>query len=366
MKKHEALEHFYEHHFKPVLLKNMDLLEVEFFRNQVNLITAFENSFRDLCLLILDMQKKQEKDPIGYIHYSLMRTSILKRTYQYRVEAYSNKWYLDDVECMIPYDVSWAYGLVTSMIESLEEKQKQYMGLLNSSDVEYMVLGAVEFFHQFVVSLIRSAVHRVVQSPEYQAIYKADRLAIRIGEYKDSSEAIFIDDQIPRDESCLNTALTEDKEGACIYENFRNVTSSGLEIVGRDLRYNDFSNSILSGNKFIDCILVGTQWRRADLKGIKFNGSLLSDADFSESDLRYAQFDGVSGKALQEGANRVPGLLGIHFNSANLDGANFANVLSFDHVYFEGASMQGTVLSAKYKDKFVLSESQIHSIHWID
>ncbi|MNF15849.1 hypothetical protein D3C80_2186280 [compost metagenome] len=73
----------------------------------------------------------------------------------------------------------------------------------------------------------------------------------------------------------------------------------------------------------------------------------------------------MSGQALREEANRVPGLLGIRFNFANLDGANFANVL-FDNAYFEGASMQGTILSVQHKDKFDLSESQIHSIHWID
>ncbi|MGG4552150.1 pentapeptide repeat-containing protein [Paenibacillus humicus] len=366
MDKQEALSHFYKEYFIPALAESIEDVETKFNQYRTELALHVENSFWEICLLVNTMQSKQEKDPIAYIHYSLMRTSILEENYLYRVEAYSNKWYLDEQACMSVYDASWAYQSISMMKEQLVAEQRKYMGLLNPADVENMIQSALKYFHQFVVSLIKSVVSQLVQLQEYQSIQKADRLYIRSGEYKDISETLYIDDVGTQDESKFKLALIEEQEDILIYENFRENKLLSMDVIAKDLRYSDFSYSDFKQCKFVDCVLIGTCWRDSDLRDANFDGSWLIDADFSGSDLRGAYFGTASGQANREGAARSPGLLGINFSYANLNDANLANVRFFENVQFKGASMQGTVISLQHKGKMSLTDSQINSIHWME
>ncbi|MBO3286093.1 pentapeptide repeat-containing protein [Paenibacillus sp. FSL M8-0228] len=367
MDKQAALHHFKEHHFTPLLDIQLDMLEAKFQRCQAQLIFDFKESFRDLCIHILSMQQQDQKQPIGYIHYSFLRTQMLEQSYLYMVEAYSAEWYEDDSDCKLTYDASWAYAAMNTMLETLEQERKIYMGTITSVDVERLMLESAPFFHQFVNSLLRLGMAEVVQMPEYLAIYKADRLAIRTGEYKDISENLYAEDQ----EALLADHAKEQlihssEEEPYVYENLKRLSLPHLHLMQKDLRYNDFSHSDLRGSQFHSCILIGSIWQRANLEGASFGGCLLTDTDFRYSDLRGANFNSASGQPYREHGVRVPGLCGLHFEHANLDGADFTDVHSFEHAYFEGASMQGTLVPRKYQQYWKLSEAQRQSIVWTE
>ncbi|WP_431087545.1 pentapeptide repeat-containing protein [Paenibacillus sp. 8b26] len=367
MDKHAALHHFKEHHFTPLLELQLDTLENKFQRCQDQLISDFNNSFRDLCIHILGMQQQGQKEPIGYIHYSFLRTQMLEQSYLYMIEAYSAEWYEDDSDCKLTYDASWAYAPMSAMLETLEQERKIYMGMITSADVERLMLESAPFFHQFVSSLLRLGMAEVVQMPEYLAIHKANRLAIRTGEYKDISENLYVEDQ----EALLADHVREqlmhsNEEEPYVYENLKRLSLPHLHLMQKDLRYNDFSHSDLRESQFHTCILIGSMWQRANLAGGSFQGCLLTDTDFRYSDLRGANFSSASGQPYRENGVRVPGLCGLRFEHANLDGADFTDVHSFEHAYFEGASMQGTLVPRKYQQHWKLNEAQHQSIVWTE
>ncbi|KJD42939.1 pentapeptide repeat-containing protein [Paenibacillus terrae] len=367
MDKQAALHHFKEHHFTPLLDIQLDTLENKFHRCQDQLISDFQKSFRDLCIHILGMQQQGQKEAIGYIHYSFLRTQILEQSYLYMVEAYSAEWYEDDSDCKLTYDASWAYAPMNTILETLEQERKIYMGAITSVDVERLMLESAPFFHQFVNSLLRLGLAEAVQMPEYLAIHKADRLAIRTGEYKDISENLYVEDQealVPDDVS--EQLMQSSEEEPYVYENLKRLSLPHLHLIQKDLRYNDFSYSDLRESQFHTCILIGSIWQRANLEGSRFQGCLLTDTDFRYSDLRGANFSSASGQPHREHGVRVPGLCGLRFEHANLDGADFTDVHSFEHAYFEGASMQGTLVPRKYQQHWKLNEAQRQSIVWTE
>ncbi|MEE4568452.1 pentapeptide repeat-containing protein [Paenibacillus polymyxa] len=367
MDKQAALYHFKEHHFTPLLDIQLDRLEAMFDRYQAQLISDFKESFRDLCIHILSMQQQGQKEPVGYIHYSFLRTQMLEQSYLYMVEAYSAEWYEDDSDCKLTYDASWAYAPMSIMLEALEKERKIYMGTITSVDVERLMLESAPLFHQFVSSLMRLGMTEVVQMPEYLAIHKADRVAIRTGEYKDISENLYVEDQ----EALLADHVREQlihssEEEPYVYENLKRLSLPHLHLMQKDLRYNDFSHSDLRESQFHTCILIGSMWQRSNLAGGSFQGCLLTDADFRYSNLRDANFSNASGQPYREHGVRVPGLCGLHFEHAILDGADFTDVHSFEHAYFDGASMQGTLVPQKYYQHWKLSEAQLQSIVWTE
>ncbi|BFH60412.1 pentapeptide repeat-containing protein [Paenibacillus azoreducens] len=367
MDKQAALHHFKEHHFTPLLESELDKLEAKFHRCQAGLISDFKQSFRDLCAYILSMQQQGLKEPIGYIHYSFLRTQMLEQSYLYMVEAYSAEWYEDDSDCKLTYDASWAYAPMSAMLENLEQQRKIYMGAINSADVERLILESAPFFHSFVDSLVRLAIAESVQSPEYQAIHKAERLLIRTGEYRDISENLYVWDQEPlRADEVFEQLMQSSEEEPYVYENLKSLSLPHLHQFQKDLRYNDFSYSDLRGSQFHTCILLGTRWQQANVEGGSFQGCLLSDTDFRYCHLKGVNFSEASGRVDRENGLRTPGLCGIRFEHANLDEADFTNVHSFEHAYFEGASMQGTRVPRIYQQHWKLSDSQRESIVWTE
>ena len=150
------------------------------------------------------------------------------------------------------------------------------------------------------------------------------------------------------------------------YENLRQFIQPNFEIEKRDLRYNDFSYSELRNSRFDECILIGCRWQHALLEESSFEGCLLTDADFRYSQLANVSFRGASGQAKRKGEERSPGLCGLHFEHACLDGADFTDVQDFEHAYFEGASLEGARVPQKYSLSWKLSKLQIDSIIWTE
>ncbi|AIQ11346.1 pentapeptide repeat-containing protein [Paenibacillus durus] len=367
MDRQAALNHFKDQHFIPLLDIQLDTLEAKFHRCQQQFISSFKDSFRDLCLHILSMQQQGQIEPIGYIHYSFLRTQILDQSYLYMVEAYSAQWYEDDSECRLTYDASWAYTSMSTMLEALEQERKKYMGALNPADIERLMLESTPLFHQFVSSIMRLAITEAVQTPEYQAIHKAGRLLIRTGEFRDISENLYVEDQKNANTDAVREQLTQaGEEESYIYENIKNLSLPHLHLIEKDLRYNDFSYSDLRGSQFHACVLIGSRWQQTNVEGGSFQGCLLSDADFRYSDLKGANFRGASGQAYRDHGLRVPGLCGLRFEHANLDEADFTDIHSFEHAYFEGASMHGAKIPLKYQQQWKLSDTQRQSIVWTE
>jgi hypothetical protein len=253
------------------------------------------------------------------------------------------------------------------MLPRLDQERKRYMGVLGPSDIERLLLEALPLFHQFVGSIFRLAIEEAVQMPEYQAIHKSGRLLIRTGEYMDISENIYVEDQITPSAEEVGERLWEASEDEpFIYENLKQLVMPNLELMNKDLRYNDFSHSELQESRFQSCILTGSRWQHAKLEGSRFYNCLLTDADFRQASLMAADFSQSSGSVYRKNGQRLPGLTGIHFEHSALDGADFTGVTSFEHAYFEGATMQGTKVPRIYEQHWKLSDLQRQSIVWMD
>lgn len=367
MDRSTALQHFREQEVIPLLNHQLDLLEASFYHEQTELIEGVLASFRQLCSRIRHLQDRNEQRAIGYIHYSLLRTQMLERSYLYMIEAYSAEWYTDDSEVRCTYDASWAYAPLGGMMTLLEQKRKRYIDSIHSADVERMVLELVPFFHQYVKALLRLALPEATQMSEYQGILKNSRLFIRTGEYKDFSESLYIEDQEARkDEELVEQLLQADENSPYVYENLRQFIQPHFEVEKRDLRYNDFSYSELRNSRFYECILIGCRWQHAILNESSFEDCLLTDADFRYSQLADASFRGASGHAKRKGEERSPGLCGLHFEHACLNGADFTDTQDFEHAYFEGASLEGARVPQKYSQSWKLSQAQFDSIVWTE
>ncbi|MOA11524.1 Pentapeptide repeats (8 copies) [compost metagenome] len=110
--------------------------------------------------------------------------------------------------------------------------------------------------------------------------------------------------------------------------------------------------------------MIGTRWNACAAEGANFRYSLLTDADFRHADLRGAVFDYCSGQGYSQGLHRMPGLLGLQFDHANLEGASFVEA-NLERASFTGANMQGAIFHARDYERYSLSAEQKRVIQWV-
>ena len=366
MNKAEAIAHLQQEVWEPALQDQLSNLRAYIVQHQEALIHSFVESMRQLVLKAVSAQQTLGKDPIANLHCSMLRTSILEGNYLCLLEAYSDRWYWDEVECLHTYDATWAMQPLSSLQELLHIEMRRYGGVLNSSDVERMMLQSANQFNAYVTALARLAVPHIVNLKEMEHIDRAELFQIRVGEYKDWSEPVYIRDYGYRDVHNIRKKLSVAEGLECAYGDYTSLSLAEGIYDHVDIRYSDFSHTDLSKSSLRNAVMIGTSWEHSDLSGVDLRGALLMDAEFRECNLCGADLSDVSDGGNMGAQEGVLGLQGICFAGANLEGADLRGAQLF-HADFHGARLGQAQIWLHDRERYrhVLTEEQMESIYWV-
>lgn len=191
MTRNEALKHFDENYVAQIRTEKIKEMEQYYLRNKEKHLIKFVEDFKKMCLKIKDMQSQGEKARIGYINYSILRTNIMEKNYEYSIDSFDKYWYFDKVECSTTYDVYWTFKFLEEFGQEIEKKRKQYFNKIIKSDIEKIVNKEISIYDNQIKTIARIAILYAVQSEEYKEISKEDVVEIRIGEYYGISKLIY-------------------------------------------------------------------------------------------------------------------------------------------------------------------------------
>lgn len=371
----EAWAHFIKNYADKFSREKLLQLEDEYWLRRDDFIMDFLESFRQICLKIRNMQLKNEKAKISCITYSILRTGIADRQPAYLIEAFDRDWFLDFVECHGKYDPKWAFCNLYQLETELLAKAKLYLGQISRSQIERYLLREAGKYHQYVIGFIRYAMPQAVRLPEFQAIETEARFTVRVGEYLDKSEIVYLEDRRVKDPIATKAWLQSCAGLAYTYEVFADLDLSQGDYWGINLKYTDLRGSNLSQSRMQFCTLTGAKLKRASLAESDLREALIFEADFEECDLRGANFSKTEGAAgIGDRSNWVrPGFGAVNFRGANLEGTNFqgANLggavfteANLVNVNFEGASLERAVFSKTSSELLNLTPQQRQQIVW--
>ncbi|MFK4341089.1 MULTISPECIES: hypothetical protein [unclassified Paenibacillus] len=189
MNRLEALEHFQKTYAEDVLNQKLHQVMSLYEQRKDELILSFIQSFQLICLQANSTEVAKTR--IGYITYSMRRTYLMDRNYNYVIEAYDKNWFFDPQPCHGTYDAGWAFSYLGELEDELNQLRKPYMNKVIQPDVERFALQVAEKFHEYVLRLAKEAIPLAIQTPEFRALRCEDDLEVRIGEYKGISEAVY-------------------------------------------------------------------------------------------------------------------------------------------------------------------------------
>jgi len=366
---------FAERYGNDICQKKIMELERYYQDHREDCVSDFRESFRQICLKIKAMQLSNEKDKIGYLTYSMLRTAILRKKPIYLIEATNKEHFFDREECWGEYDPGWAFRFLDELEIELEEKRKLYLGQIAKPNIEQLKLQETPKYHRYVICFLRYVMPQAVLLPEFQEIDKEEKLEVRAGEYLDSSEVVGKVNRQTKEPGSIKSLLEDGNGTVYECETFTALNLAQGNYWGINLCYCDLRGSDLSNSQMQYSVLTGTKLNRAMLQGTNLSESLIYEADFGESILKGANFYRAQGPSGVNAAEnwKAPGYFGVSFQKANLEGVNFkdANLkganftgANLKDVNFEGANLEKAVFLKETADSLDLDETQKNSIVW--
>ncbi|OMF28475.1 pentapeptide repeat-containing protein [Paenibacillus peoriae] len=321
---------------------------LKFKAKQEQQIQACVEEFRGYCRDIRQEQLQGRKGKIGYITYSMLRTTWLEERPTYLVEAANALWVLDSKPIRFEWDTSWTYSYWTDLQQKLRrEVEKQHVSL-PELEWEQVMLEAAVHIHVLVVNMMRLAIKKAVCLPEFQELDREDTFEIRVGEYMDHTVSVYKEDRRALEASEIRSWLEEQEEHAYSYQALEKIKLSDGDYSQLDFRYTAFRQIEMEHSRLHGCVLVGTMWEESQLNGIDLTYSLLHGADFSGCSMKGAILDAVMGSAgygSDAALDWEPlGFAGIDFTGASLQGARFQDA-QLRGAVFQDASLQRAFLN---------------------
>ena len=369
------LERFYEEEAEPLLNQVLSDLERDFMSNhsawKKNMVMNFKSYWESIQMV----QSKKECSA-GVLMFLILRTRLLERDYRYKVVLYDEEWYVHPYEDVGDLDVSFIFCYFNQLWDMLLVKYAHYYNKITEIQIEQIMLRLIEPFHQYVVALLNQSLMDGLDLDAYNAVKKADIFQIQAGELMEPCDVVFIQE---RNKKTYQKVAWLEKKLDLEYCNgdLSNLEFDRLDCRALDLRYANFSYSIMKNASFWSCIMVGTRFRNADLSGALLAFCNLSNADFRDCNLENAYLEGCicyTGKkdwnqwsptGFCETSFFNANLMRADFTRAVLHGADFRRA-KLDGVKFDGASLLGSIFLKEDIPICKFTDDQIGQIFIVD
>lgn len=270
MDREAALRQFHEEQY-PALGKCRETCIRQFHQNAGELLENIKKAFA----LVPDKV-------YSYFCFSLLRCDLAKRTYTVLFQALDEQWFSDPEPFEWSFQADSVFAGFNEVWDRLLEKQKWYMGKLNSCDVDSMVREEIMGCCLDMGNLLRFYFRDVEELPEFARIRKQKTWQIFWGEYRGDAILTAQAEREPKTEDQWLQAVREAGDGTELRESFWYQAR---------LSQGNCEKKDLSFAVFEECSLHGLVFREAVLTGVWFRNCLIDSCDFEGADCRLAYFE---------------------------------------------------------------------------
>jgi uncharacterized protein YjbI with pentapeptide repeats len=365
MVKTKAMEDFFEQEVQQELLLSLAELEADYQKNIDEWKTTFIGKFKKVCENIDVIQKEGTVPKAPYLVYTLLRTNILQGKDMYAVFLYDHNWYLGMKPVRVgEVEVKCVYDYWRKLQSALKESKSKYVLNVRAYDVESIIMSMLNYYHQYIVALIRYSMVDAISTEEFKLIEKADSFEILAGEYYEACDQIY---KHVHEDNFENTIkeIKSYKVDEYFGRDFSGIDLTDMDLIQMCFDYSILNDSIMSNAAMLECQFVGTKFRHSKMVNADLTNSNLYGADFSDTDMTGAIFDGCrafSGKDAF-GLLESPGYIRASFAKSILKEASFKDAMLYDVVFsgadLEGADFQGAVITGSFFDKKHLEQVEL-------
>ena len=331
-------------------------------------------AFKALFIKANEVEKE-----VGYINISLLRSSIKNGDCLLLMSMSNSAWFLDKNPVEIYYDCSWLLKFLHEYEKKLSIEAKKYVGKIDKTDVEILKWESLDRDYKgFLTPMFRNSIEKVIELEEYKTIKKSTNLRILIGEHKDISEPIWVENNSLISATELKYNIKNKNNSVTGYNNYKDLDLSEDTYSYANLMYTKFERMNFKSCVMNKCLLLASKFWDCDLQNADLSFSTIWFADFSNSDLKgvnlsFGNYDDELEDYNQMDEkifNRIKfnnaDLTGADLSSSDLAGADFRGAI-LDNCNMEETHLRKALMDKKYQnnDKLVLDEVQKGMIIWV-
>lgn len=288
------------------------------------LIDKFTGFFLEYCEKIYQMQQQEEKGAIAYIHFSVLRTNILLKKHEIRLDAYDENWYLDSVECSDSYPVGELYCYLEEYGNLVEKLRSNSLGKVSLAKAQERVFNESNLYLFYVAELIRVGMRNVIRTESYQKIKKAPCFMVCIGGFMDRFDILYKEDHTIKDSKEVKRRLQSKERTLFSYEICEKLDLSKGNFEDLEFQYSSFAGCDFTESSWNKSRLLFSNFQNTILKDTKMEKMKIFDTDFSGATLEHVSFAGAKLKHLS-------------FAGATLSQVDFSKALLAEEINFQDA-----------------------------
>lgn len=174
-----------EEYVKTRIKEITDSIQKTIKENKEQILSGFQDAFDEAFQKGIRMQKTEEKGAIAYLCIGILRSSLLTKTYQLRIDLYDSNFYLDRVECEGYWDVGFAFqGLDDDMNYFTKCARKK---LVRIQDAEMLIFMQEYQEHYFDIleGFCIENIAGILELPNWKALKKEAEVNFTYGEFLD-------------------------------------------------------------------------------------------------------------------------------------------------------------------------------------
>lgn len=278
---------------------------------------ALEALVKEAMELLGKQMKKQGKEYVCFMFFSILKTDILQKQYRVMLHGLDMRWYLDEEPAEVYVDAEELLAPLDRLRKTLEKKNEGYGGTVNDYDVRNVLLGELSYLDSIISYILRYRLRSWEKNGILANVTLPPYWYVKWGEYRDVSEFLIQTDRTEKDMLVWKGELAKaaHKPEQMIFSYWYKGNYEGSILQGLDLRFITFEECHLTDIAFRDCNMEGCRFPQSSLTGCSFNGCNLWGADFrgcsfdhtsmSEAELAEAVFPPESIPFLDIGADQL-------------------------------------------------------------
>lgn len=292
--------------------------------NFEQLVSEFIDCFSKYCDKIYKMQQQGKKGAIAYIHFSVLRTNILLRKHEIRIDAYDENWYMDCVECSGVYKVEKIFSYLEEYENAIEELRNVSGGKVSLAEIQKRIFDECNLYILYIAELIRAGMRNAVKTEAFKSMERNRCFVVCIGGFMDRFDILYKEDHTVKDSKEVKRFLQSKNHMLFSHAIYENLDLSKGNYEELEFQYSsfagcDFTESSLNKSRFLF-----SSFKNTILKNVKMEKTKIFDTDFSGAVLECVSFTGAK-------------LKHISFAGATLSKVDFSGAIVAEKLDFKDA-----------------------------
>lgn len=174
-------------------------IAAEIEKNWLTILKNFQDAFDEVFQKGTKMQKAGAKGAIAYVCIGILRSSLMTKTYQMRIDLYDKNLHMDQRECASPWAVDFLFKWLDEDVIYFTKCARQKLVRIQDAEMVIFMQEYQENYFDILETFCAQHIHDVIQIKSWGGLNKEAQVKFTFGEFLDQGIYLKIVDR-PVDE----------------------------------------------------------------------------------------------------------------------------------------------------------------------